>query len=133
MSLSWLKKAWQQTIQGLNEESSWGSLAFSTSSYRFLGIKKVHRQIHRGLQVSSKDKSPEVTFHRITLSCSYFEGFEFLRQFTKKQNMIMKKYQLNRNKKFVDKAQQCNVLPFNTSSQNSNLLYSEVDSKTQLI
>ena len=54
-----------------------------------------------------KDKSPEVPFHRITKSYSYFEEFEFLRQFSKKQNMIKKKYQLNRNKKFVDKAQQC--------------------------
>ena len=52
-------------------------------------------------------KSPEVPFHRITSSYSYFEEFEFLRQFSKKQNMIKKKYQLNRNKKFVDKAQQC--------------------------
>jgi hypothetical protein len=67
-----------------------------------------------------KDKSPEVPFHRITSSYSYFEEFEFLRQFSKKQNMIKKKYQLNRNKKFVDKAQQC--FAFNTSSQNSNLL-----------
>jgi hypothetical protein len=33
--------------------------------------------------------------------------FEFLRQFNKKQNMIKKIYQLNRNEKFVDKAQQC--------------------------
>jgi hypothetical protein len=32
---------------------------------------------------------------------------EFLRQFSRKQNMIKKNYQLNRNKKFVDKAQQC--------------------------
>jgi hypothetical protein len=32
---------------------------------------------------------------------------EFLRQFSKKQNMIKKNYQLNRNKKFVDKAKQC--------------------------
>ena len=54
-----------------------------------------------------KDKSPEVPFRRITSSYSYFEEFEFLRQFTKKQNMMKKKYQLNRNKKFVDKAQQC--------------------------
>ena len=56
---------------------------------------------------NSKDKSPKVPFHRITLSYSYFEEFEFLRQFSKKQNMIKKKYQLNRNEKFVDKAQQC--------------------------
>jgi hypothetical protein len=33
--------------------------------------------------------------------------FEFLRKFSKKQNMIKKKYQLNRNKNFVDKAQEC--------------------------
>jgi hypothetical protein len=51
--------------------------------------------------------APEVPFHRITSSCSYFEEFEFLRQFSKKQNMTKEKYQLNRNKKFVDKAQQC--------------------------
>ena len=55
-----------------------------------------------------KDKSPEVLFQRITSSYSYFEDFEFLRQYSKKQNMIKKKYQLNRNEKFVDKkAQQC--------------------------
>ena len=33
--------------------------------------------------------------------------FEFLRQFSKNQNMIKKNYQLKRNEKFVDKAQQC--------------------------
>ena len=33
--------------------------------------------------------------------------FEFFRQFIRKQNMIKKNYQLNRKKKFVDKAQQC--------------------------
>ena len=54
-----------------------------------------------------KGKSPEVPFHRISLSYRYFEEFEFLRQFSKKQNMIKKKYLLNRNEKFVDKAQQC--------------------------
>jgi hypothetical protein len=45
-----------------------------------------------------KDKSPEVPFHIITSSYSYFE------EFSKKQNMIKKKHQLNRNEKFVDKA-----------------------------
>ena len=54
-----------------------------------------------------KDKSPEVPFHRITLTYSYFEEFEFFRQFSKKQNRIKKKYQLNRIEKFVDKAKQC--------------------------
>ena len=54
-----------------------------------------------------KDKSPEVPFHRITSSYNYFEEFEFLRTFSKKQNMTKKKFQLNRNEKFVDKAQQC--------------------------
>ena len=53
------------------------------------------------------DKSPKVPFHTITLSYSYFEEFEFWRQFSKKQNMIKEKYQLNENEKFVDKAQQC--------------------------
>ena len=53
------------------------------------------------LYIIYKDKSPKVPFHR------HFEEFEFLRQFSKKQNMIKKKYQLNRNEKFVDKAQQC--------------------------
>ena len=33
--------------------------------------------------------------------------FEFLHQFSKKQNMIKKNYQLNWTEKFVDKAQQC--------------------------
>jgi hypothetical protein len=57
-------------------------------------------------QSSFKDKSPEIRFHRITfLSYSYFEEFEFLCQFSKKQNMIKEKYQLK--EKFVDKAQQC--------------------------
>jgi len=41
--------------------------------------------------------------HRVILN---FEGFEFLRQFSYKQNMIKKNYQLNRTEKFVDKAQQ---------------------------
>ena len=53
-----------------------------------------------------KDKSPEVPFHRITSSYSYFEEFEFLHQFSKKQNMIKKKYQLNRTEKFIDKTHQ---------------------------
>jgi hypothetical protein len=52
---------------------------------------------------NNKDESPEVPFPGITSTYS----FEFLRQFSKKQNMIKKKYQLNRNKKCVDKAQQC--------------------------
>ena len=43
----------------------------------------------------------------IELSYSYFEEFEFLRQFSKKQTKIKKKYQLNRNETFVDNAQQC--------------------------
>jgi hypothetical protein len=60
-------------------------------------------------KISVKDKSPEVPFHRITSSYSYFEEFEFLRQFSKKHNMIKKKCQLNRNEKFVDKAQQCSA------------------------
>ena len=50
---------------------------------------------------------PKFQFHRITSSYNYFEEFEFMRQFSKKQNMIKKKYQLNRNEKFVEKAQQC--------------------------
>jgi hypothetical protein len=33
--------------------------------------------------------------------------FEFLHQFSKKQNMIKKNYQLNKNEKFIYKAQQC--------------------------
>ena len=65
----------------------------------------------------------EVPFHRISLSYSYFE---FLHQFSKKQIMIKKQYQLNRNEKFVEKAS--NVLPFYTASLNPNLLYSLVDS-----
>ena len=47
---------------------------------------------------------------RVTWSESHSDDlkrFEFLRQFSKKQDMIKKKYQLNRNEKFVDKAQQC--------------------------
>jgi hypothetical protein len=59
-----------------------------------------------GFSLEFKDKSPEVPFHRITLSYSYSEEFDFLHQFSKKQNMIKKKYQLNRNEKFVGKAQQ---------------------------
>ena len=53
--------------------------------------------------VAGKDKSLKVPFHRLTLSYSYYEEFEFLCQFSKKQNMTKKKYQ-NRNEKFVDKA-----------------------------
>ena len=68
-------------------------------------------------------KSPEVPFHGITSLYSYFEVIWILRQFSKKQNMIKKNYQLNRNKKVADKAQQCFAF-----LQNSNLLYSEADS-----
>jgi hypothetical protein len=73
-----------------------------------------------------KDKSPEVPFHRITSSYSYFEEFEFLCHFSKKQNMIKKKYQLNRNEKFVDKAQQC--FAFLHIKSKFNVLYIDVDS-----
>ena len=55
-------------------------------------------------KLAFKGQPPEVLFHRNTSSYSYFE---FLRQFNKKQNMIKKNYQLNRNEKFVDKARQC--------------------------
>ena len=55
----------------------------------------------------SKGKSPEVPFHGITSSYSYFEVIWIFAPISKKQNMIKKNYQLNRNKKFVDKAQQC--------------------------
>ena len=54
-----------------------------------------------------KGKSPEVPFHEITSSYSYFEVIWIFAPIQKKQNMIKKNYQLNRNKKFVDKAQQC--------------------------
>ena len=43
------------------------------------------------------------SFHHTAI----LKKFDFLRQFSKKQNMIKKNYQLNRTKKFVDKAQQC--------------------------
>ena len=55
---------------------------------------------------SSKDKNLEVPFHRITLSFGYLEDILFLRQLSTKQNII-KKNQLNKNEKFLDKAQQC--------------------------
>ena len=42
--------------------------------------------ITRQFQNSHKDKCPEVPFHRITLPYSYFEEFELLHQFSKKQN-----------------------------------------------
>ena len=70
---------------------------------------------------NSKDKSPKVPFHRITLSYSYFEESDFSRQFSKKQNMIS----WTEMKSLLTKLS--NVLPFYTSSQNSNLLYTEVD------
>ena len=81
---------------------------------------------NRFLMPFFKDKFPEVPFHRITPSYSYFEEFEFLRQFSKEQNMIKKKYQLNRNENLLTKPD--NVLPFYTSSEGPNLLYSEIDS-----
>ena len=65
---------------------------------------------YHGSTIADKDKSPEVPFHRITLSYSHLEEFEFLRQFSKKQNLTKKKYQLKSNEKFVDKAQQCFAL-----------------------
>ena len=54
-----------------------------------------------------KDKSSEVPFHGITSPYSYFKMIRIFAPISKKQNMIKKKYQLNRSKKFVDKAQQC--------------------------
>ena len=75
---------------------------------RLLGCKQYFQKyviVKRA--VCDKAKSSEVPFYRITSSYSYFEQFEFLRQFSKKQDMIKKKHQLNRNEKFVDKAQQC--------------------------
>ena len=54
-----------------------------------------------------KVKSPKFPFQGITLSYSYFEEFKCLRQFSKKQNMIKKKNELNKNEKSVDKAPQC--------------------------
>jgi hypothetical protein len=90
------------------------------------GLRSILGLISNIQKEDFKDKYPEVPFHGITFSCSYFEEFDFLRQFIKKQNMIKKKHQLNKKEKFVDKAHQCFALY--TSSQNSNLLYSEVDS-----
>ena len=40
------------------------------------------------------------------MATAILKQFEFLRQFNRKQKMIKKNYQLNRNKKFVDKAQE---------------------------
>ena len=84
---------------------------FSNGSlFPSLGHQNERSSAATGVQmdpVLGKDISPEVSFHRITLSYSYFDEFEFCRQFSKEQNMIKKKYQLNRNEKFVDKAQQC--------------------------
>ena len=54
-----------------------------------------------------KGKSPKVPFHGITLSYRYFEVIWYFCQFSKKQNMITENYQLNRNEKFVDNAQEC--------------------------
>ena len=51
----------------------------------------------------NKGKSPEILCHENT---AILKWFEFLRQFSKKQTMIKKNDQLNRNKKFVDKSQQ---------------------------
>ena len=61
----------------------------------------------RELQSCSKGKSPEVPFHGITSPQLFWNNLNFLRQFSKKQNMIKKNYQLNWTEKFVDKAQQC--------------------------
>ena len=48
-------------------------------------------------------------FHFMESLChtAILKKLEFLRQISKKQNMIKKNYQLNWTKKFVDKAQQC--------------------------
>ena len=75
-------------------------------TYILGSASKDFRGFEAAVFCKSKDKIPEVLFHRITLSCSYFEEFEFLNQFSKKQNMIKKKYQLNRNEKFVEKAKE---------------------------
>ena len=54
-----------------------------------------------------KVNPPQFRFMESLRHTAILKKFEFLRQFSKKQNMIKKNYQLNRNEKFVDKAQQC--------------------------
>ena len=54
-----------------------------------------------------KANPPKFRFMESLHHTAILKYFEFLRQFNKKQNMIKKNYQLNRNEKFVDKAQQC--------------------------
>ena len=74
---------------------------------------------------NSKDKSPKVPFHRITLSYSYFEEFEFWANSARSKKSSRKNISWTEMKSLLTKPS--NVLPSYTSSQNSNFLYSEVD------
>ena len=49
---------------------------------------------------------PKFRFIESLRHTAILKNLNFSRQFIKKQNMIKKKHQLNRNEKFVDKAQQ---------------------------
>ena len=53
-----------------------------------------------------KDKSPEFPFHGTTSSYSYFEVIWILAPIKQEEKHDQRKLQLNRNKKFFDKAQQ---------------------------
>ena len=57
--------------------------------------------------VPGKDKSPEVPFHGITSPYRYFEVIWIFAPIQQEANHDQEiNYQLNRNEKFVDKAQQ---------------------------
>ena len=96
-------------VSNLNVNIKWTfqerNLKFVKSYSPYILICKLHsnhketfkREILRSQGI--KGKSPEVPFHGITSSYSYFEVIWILRQFSKKQNMIKKNYQLNWTKK----------------------------------
>ena len=74
-----------------------------------------------------KHESPKVPFHGIISPYSYFEVIWIFApiEFRTKQNLIKKNISGTEIKSLLKKP--INVLSFYTSSQNSNLLYSEVD------
>ena len=73
----------------------------------------------------SEDKYPEVPFHRITLSY-ILKNINFCTNSARSKTRSRKNISWTEMKNLLTKPS--NVLPFYTSSQNSNLLCSEVDS-----
>ena len=96
------------TMALMESRSAASNMASNSSYMSSLSANKIGGKKLICLKVNP----PKFRFMESLCHTDILRYFEFLRQFSKKQNMSKKKYQLKRNEKVVDKAQQCNVLPF---------------------